>query len=930
MVDPAINAVIGNPLLATKIYTPRMHTGRVSRPRLIERLAQGIERKLTLISAPAGFGKTTLLAEWLAVTSDGQRSAGWVSLDQSDNEPTLFWAYFITALQKVHSEVGESALSLLRSPQPPPIESILTRLINEISAIEEDSSTGSGRGIVLVLDDYHVIDAQPIHSAIAFFIDHLPPQMHLVIASRADPPLPLSRLRARGELTELRATDLNFTPDEAASFLNEVMSLDLSAADVAALEARTEGWIAALQLAALSMRGREDATEFISAFAGDDRYIVDYLVEEVLQRQPESIRSFLLQTSILERLCGPLCDAVTGQENGKAMLEALERGNLFVVPLDDKRHWYRYHHLFSDVVHAFSMEEQPDQIPALHRRASEWYQQNGLLPDAVRHALTAEDFERAAVLVEMAWPAILKGFQTSTWLGWVEALPHDLVTARPVLSVGHAWTLLDAGELEAADARLHDAELQLGITAESSDRPRAISAESVVVSEEEFQSLSASIANARAYHAQAVGDASVAIEHARHALDLLPEGDHYWRGTAMLFMSRSHWTKGELVEAQSLSASAIASFEAAGNSYFQIVSTVLAGDVARTQGRFGAAMTAYERSLHLATGGVDPIQLGTTDTFVGLSEIQRERGDLDMATRQLQRASELGEQAVLPGGESRSCVAMARIRMSQGDLNSALDLLDKAERLYKRDTVPNVHPVAALKARIWLAQDRLDKAWGWANEQGLSVVDDLSYLREFEHITLVRVLMARYLEDQTDSSIGQVMSLLERLLKAADEAGRTGSVIEILVLQSLAYKAQGNLPNALVQLERALRLAEPEGFVRIFVDEGEAMRILLRHAAADGIAMAYAGRLLAAFGVDEQPADATSKRSGASMLAEHLTERESEILRLISVGMTNQEIAGQLVISVATVKRHITNIYGKLGVSHRTQATARANELRLL
>jgi LuxR family maltose regulon positive regulatory protein len=354
--------VAGILLLETKLYIPKWRPGLVSRPRLIERLHQGIERKLTLVSAPAGFGKTTLLAEWVAAAPASERPVAWVSLDQGDNAPAFFWAYFITALQKVQSGVGERALSLLHLPQPPPIESVLATLINEINAIEDD--------FALILDDYHVVDAQPVHSAIAFLLDHLPPQMHLIIASRADPPLPLARLRGRGELTELRVADLRFTPDEAAAFLNEVMGLDISAADVAALEKRTEGWIAGLQLAALSMQGREDVPGFVAAFSGDDRYILDYLVEEVLQRQPERVRSFLLQTSILDRLSGPLCDAVTDRKNGKGMLEVLERGNLFVVPLDDKRQWYRYHHLFADVLHAHSMAEQPDRVlPCIDGRA---------------------------------------------------------------------------------------------------------------------------------------------------------------------------------------------------------------------------------------------------------------------------------------------------------------------------------------------------------------------------------------------------------------------------------------------------------------------------------------------------------------------------------------------------------------------------------
>ena len=919
MVDSAGHAVAASPLLETKLYVPKWRTGLVSRPRLIKRLDQGAGRKLTLVSAPPGFGKTTLLAEWLAATPASARSAGWVSLDQGDNDPALFWAYFITALQKVQAEVGERVLSLMHSPQPPPIESILTTLINEINAIEDD--------FALILDDFHVIDAQPIHQALAFLLDHLPARMHLVIASRSDPPLPLARLRGRGELTELRAADLRFTPVEAAVFLNDAMGLDLSAADVAVLETRTEGWIAGLQLAALSMRGREDVPGFIGAFAGDDRYIVDYLVEEVLQRQPERVRNFLLQTSILDRLSGPLSDAVTGQEDGKGMLEALERGNLFVVPLDDKRHWYRYHHLFADVLHAHSMEEQPDRLPTLHARASEWYEQNSLPADAVRHALAAEDFERAASLIELAARAMLGSSQEPTLLGWLKALPDELFRARPVLSVYYAFTF--GVESEAAEARLRGAERWLDATADTSERREALSAEMVVVDEEAFRSLRGSIPMARAYHAGALGDVPSTVKYAQQALDLLPEGDYLSRGTAAALLGIAYWTSGDLEAAHRTFADGMASLRTAGNIPWVVMGTPLLADIRMAQGRLHEAARTYEQSLRLATEQGEPVW-GTADLYVGLSELEQERNDLEAATQHLLRSKELGEHAGMPEHRHRWYIAMALVQSAQGDLDSALDLLDEAERLYIMGPDPVVRPIAALKTRIWITQGRTAEALGWVRDRGLSANDDLSYLREFEHITLARVLIARYKSDRVEPAIHEAVVLLERLLKAAEDGERTGSMIEILVQQALAHEAQGNTPPALASLERALTLAEPEGYIRTFVNEGEAMRNLLRHAAAGGIASSYTQRLLSAFDQPAQPASTPPGRPGARGLAEPLTEREAEILRLILVGMTNQEIAGQLVISVATVKRHITNIYGKLGVSHRTQATARANELNLL
>src|SRR5437588_3044764 len=457
-------------ILATKLYLPRLRPNVVSRPRLLERLNAGLQRKLILISAPAGFGKTTLIREWVEGI---ERPIAWLSLDEGDNDPTRFLTYFVAALQTIAATLGEGVLGVLQSPQPPPTESILTALLNEITTLPDQ--------FVLVLDDYHVIDAKPVDMVLTYLVEHLPPQMHLVIATREDPQLPLARLRARSHLTEVRAADLRFTASEAAAFLNQVMGLSLSAEDIAALEDHTEGWIAGLQLAALSMQGHQDVPGFIRAFAGDHRYIVDYLVAEVLERQPEGVRSFLLQTAILDRLSGSLCDAVTGQEEGNARLEALERGNFFVVPLDDQRHWYRYHHLFAEVLSARLMAEQPAQVATLHRHASAWYEQHGSVADAIRHALAAEDFGRVADLVELAVPAMARSRQEATVLGWLKALPDELVHCRPVLSVDYAGALLSSGQLEGVEARLRDAERWLDTTADKTELALAPAAEMGVV-----------------------------------------------------------------------------------------------------------------------------------------------------------------------------------------------------------------------------------------------------------------------------------------------------------------------------------------------------------------------------------------------------------------------------------------------------------------
>jgi LuxR family transcriptional regulator, maltose regulon positive regulatory protein len=913
IVDSSGQSAAVGPLLETKLYVPGRHPGLLSRPRLIERLNQGAQRKLTLVSAPAGSGKSTLVAEWVAAS---RRAAAWISLDPGDSNPALFWTYVVTALRTARPDVGESALSWLSSARPPAIEWVLTSLINEISAKDQH--------VTVILDDYHVIDAEPIHRAVAFLLEHLAPQMHLVIATRSDPPVPLARLRARGELTEVRAFDLRFTPEEAAAFLNEAKGLGLSAADVAILEARTEGWIVGLQLAALSMQGREDLPGFIRAFAGDDRYIVDYLVDEVLHRQPDRVRTFLLQTSVLDRLSAPLCDALTGRDDGRGMLEALERDNLFVVPLDDKRHWFRYHHLFADVLRARALAEQPHQVSVLHQRASAWYERNGLPSDAIRHALAAEDFGRAADLLERAGRAMLTTRQDA-FLDWLKALPDEVIRARPVLGVYYAVALL-SDDLEAAEARLRDAE---GLLDRASERLEAAAVEMVVVDDEGFRSLPGSMAIVRAYLAGARGDVPETVRYARQALGLLPEGDALWRGAAGALLGLAHWTSGDLDEAYQAFAEGLASLRMTGDVTHEITNAYVLANIRAAQGRLREATRIYERALDLAAGLGGSVPPPTADLYVGLSELCHEHNDLDAASRYLRSSKELGEHGGLPENRYRWYVGMARIAEAQGDLDRALDLLDEAQQLYVRSPDPEVRPVAAVKARVWIRQGRLAEALGWAHERGLSVGDELSYLREFEHITLARLLLARHRSDRGESAHREIRALLDRLEQAAEHGRRPGSLIEVLVLQALTHQAQGDVIRARVPLERALTLAEPEGYVRTFVDEGEAMRALLGHATADGPGGAYARRLLSAFG---EPAQfpSTSLQAVSAELAEPLTRREVEVLRLIAAGLRNQEIADQLCLSVSTVKRHIANAYGKLGVGHRTEALVRANELNLL
>jgi LuxR family transcriptional regulator, maltose regulon positive regulatory protein len=723
-----------------------------------------------------------------------------------------------------------------------------------------------------------------------------------------------------------------------------VMDLDLSSEDVAVLETRTEGWIAGLQLAALSLRGHEDIARFITTFSGDNRYIVDYLVDEVLQRQPERVRGFLLQTSILDRLSGPLCDAVTAQNDSRVLLDALERGNLFVVPLDDTRHWFRYHHLFADVLAAHALQEQPAHVPILHQRASAWYADNGFPADAIRHALAAKDFARAAGLLELAWPTMDARFQAATWLGWAKALPDDLFRVRPVLTVAYAWALLNGGELEPAEARLGDAERWLDSSTERSERPQApsspsvtkMASERVIVDEAQFRTLPASIATARAYLVQARGDVAGSVTYGRRALELLPAEDHLRRGPAAALLGLTHWARGDLEAAHRAISDAMANFQKVGNLHFAISGTFGLADIRMAQGRLREAVRTYTQALQLALEQGEPLLRGTADLYVGLSELYREQGDLESARAHLRRGEELGDQAALPDWRYRLYRVQARLQETEGDLAGALDRLDEAERHYYRTPLPDVRPLAALRTRMWVAQGRLRDALRWVQEQGLSVDDELSYVREFDHITLARVLITEYTRDRADRLIREATRLLERLQQAAEAGGRMGSVIEIGVLQALAEWAQGNLAAALVALERALRLAEPEGYVRIFVDEGPPMARLLSAAAAHGIMPDYIGRLLAAFATVEAEAQPRTDKgdmapaSPAQPLIEPLSAREVEILQLIAQGLSNGEIGARLFLAVSTVKGHNRNIFDKLQVQRRTEAVARARKLGLL
>jgi LuxR family maltose regulon positive regulatory protein len=946
----------GVPLLRTKFHAPSPRPNLVPRPRLIQRLDEGLRRghRLTLISAPAGFGKTTLIVEWLRQLEDSsppERSVdevptdegpveskcavAWLSLDDDDNNPTRFFTYLIAAIDRVQAGVGTDARALLQSPQPPPLKVVLTMLLNSLATMPAD--------LVLVLDDYHVIEGGKVHGALAFLLDHLPSQAHLVIASRTDPPLPLARLRSRGQFTEIRAADLRFSPEEAATFLNHIMGLNLRTESITALEARTEGWIAGLQLAAVSMRGRgaEGISDFITAFSGSHRHVIDYLAEEVMAQQPNEIHDFLCQTAILNRLTAPLCDAVTEREDGHLILKKLDHENLFLVPLDDERRWYRYHHLFADFLRSHLNQDLPDQVPELHRRAARWCERNGLPAEAVDHALRAEDFERAARLIEHTAQALLMRGETTTLLRWFEALPDTLLHSRADLCISYAAALVVAGQLDAAHPLLDWAErtLELGSSDVGDQHPQAGLVGQLLALRAALTALQGDL-----------DDFPHAAELARRASECLPKDDVFMNSVVTWLAGFTHYFDQDTAATSRLLAENIEVSQATGNVLLAALSIYMSGYLQVMQGHLHRARNVFMQGLQLAQvdsqpldiGEQVPMPLGASLIYQGLGEIAREQNALDDAERYLRKSIELAEQWGNAEPLADSYVAMARTKQAQGDGQGANAVIRKARLMARENKVSplTARLVEAYRARLLVAQGELEGTARWAasladaheasGDEGEDEEGQISlYVRGVEQNTLARLYIAqRKFEEAT--------GLLEPLLTALTEAGWTGLTVEVLALQALARYSQDKTNEALAILGRALSLGQPEGYVRVFVDEGAPMAGLLRQAAVRGLAPGYANELLAAF-ESQAPGLRVAERDVVradlqpqAHLIEPLTGRELEVLELIVAGLSNREIAERLYIAVSTVKTHINNVYGKLDVSSRTQAIARANELNLL
>jgi LuxR family transcriptional regulator, maltose regulon positive regulatory protein len=897
--------------VATKVSVPRTRPDRLARSRLLQRLNEGMARELILVCTPAGFGKSTLLADWATSAS---WPVAWLSLDPDDNDPARFWRYVTAALGRVAGGLAEGVLPLLTGPTVVSGQGVVVALINQLEAASEEYA--------LVIDDYHVIESPSIHDGMAFLLSHLPPRLHVLIASRSDPPLPLVRFRARGQLAELRAADLRFTTQESAAFLLEVWKLDLSPEAVAALETRTEGWAVGLQLAALWLQGRPNPDAFLHAFTGTHRYVLDYLSEEVLERQPARVQTFLLETSILERLSGPLCDAVTGGADGQDMLEELERANLFLVSLDEERRWWRLHHLFGDLLRVRLQRAQADRVPELHRRAAAWSQQQGLVDEAVRHALAAGDTIWATRLTEQHLGGTLRRGESVTLQRWLSLLPDDAVRSRPALCLAKGLMQLHLGHLDVVERLLAHAERAFAVRAERQELEVPTDGGMVV-------EVPAAIALLRAELASARGDPEQTAEFARSALAQLAEEERGPRLWGRWLQLLADWMSGQMEQAESGFAQILAEARTTADPHPLTTSCHTLGWVQQDRGRLGAALRTYQEGLRFATEGGRFLPFHAGEAHVGLAQVLYARNQLDDALQHVTEGIQLTRQVVEFRLPAFGLVSQAWIRHARGDADGALEAIDEACRLLPAtDVVTMFSPAQTERAGLLLAQGRAEEAARWTEERGLREDDELSYPRERDYLVLARVLLAQH-------QPGRALDLLERLDAVAEAQSRAGSLIELRALRSLALQAVGDHQGALSLLAEALALGRPEGYVRVFADEGPPMAALLRKLVAEGrrgvlrVRIDYLGRILRGTEKRGVPADPETPALTAG-LAAPLTGRELQVLQLLAAGRGNQEIAKELVVTLETVKKHVSHVFDKLGAVNRVQAVAHARELGLI
>jgi LuxR family maltose regulon positive regulatory protein len=914
-------------LLVTKLAIPLIRSDLVARPRLTHQLQHGIQRPLTLIAAPAGFGKTTVLSAWLEQASF---LAAWVSLEHDDDDLVRFWSYVFAALARVHSGSSTSALALLQGSDPqqsPPMETILTVWINELAALLHEE-------VALILDDYHLITAPSIHRSVTYLLDHLPPRLHLVIATRADPPLPLARLRTRGHLTEIRAADLRFTSLETTALLTRIPGLPLSREDIAALEARTEGWIAGLQLAVLSLQGRADISASLKALTGSQRYIIDYLAEEVLARQPEPLQTFLLRTAILERLQGSLCEAVIGEDgteaSGQVMLEQVEQANLFLMPLDEERLWYRYHQLFAEALRHRLQRAHPALVPELHRRASSWYEQHGLIRDAISHALAVPDFTLAARLIEQAFNTLVRRGEIATLQRWAAALPEEMVRSNIELAILQGWLLFVSGKHDEALHHLQEIEQAFGLNQIdlSAGEQQTLPAQSF-----NRAAISGRVAAIRASIALSRGDLPRAIALSHQALSSLPK-ESMARSYVAGYLGKAYYYGGEIEAAsQALEEACRISWEV--NHVYGLFLVLY--DLAHLhirQGHLSQADQICRQALKRSRdqGRNQPAQ---GSALVVRGYLAREWNDLDTAASLLREGIQFCEQTANTRVIVQASIELAFLHQAQGDAAGARALMQQAVQRAEwqhRSLSRGTQEVEAYQAWLFLMQGDETAASRWVQRCDLSLDQELNHLREREYLTLVRILIAQH-------NLDVAAQWLAKLLQLAETQGRTGSTIEILMLQAEMLQASGEIGRAMEQLARALSLAEPEGYLRLFVDEGPPLARLLvqmRRRLSDGQSGStdYRENLLALLGgtseEDELQEAFAGAEPGTALLDEALSERELAVLRLIVAGCSNREIADRLVIAVSTVKWYVNAIYGKLQVESRTKAIARARELHIV
>jgi LuxR family transcriptional regulator, maltose regulon positive regulatory protein len=909
-------------LLATKLHVPRRRPGFVPRPRLVGRLEEGLARGLVLICAPAGSGKTVLLADW---ARHGGRPAAWLSLDVSDNDPARFWRHVVAALGQACPGIGELAGPVLGPLEASSPDGLVMALINELAADPREDE------LLLVLDDYHLIDSQPVHGSLLFLLEHLPPGLRMVLASRSDPPLSLARLRAGGQLAELRAAELRFTADEAAALLREAIGADLPGTAVATLTARTEGWAAGLQLAGLSLRGQADTAGFVAAFSGSHRYILDYLTGEVLERQNPQVREFLLETSVLERLTGELCDAVTGRAGSQAMLADIERAGLFLVPLDEVRGWWRYHHLFADLLRARLQAEQPGRVQALHRAAAAWCQEHDLADDAVRHALAAGEAAWAARLVERHVEELLGRSEGVTLRRWLSALPAQAVRARPRLCLAQAYGAAQGFQLEALEALLDDAERAFAVSGDEPYEPSLGPPQGDSV----LANVPAGIAFLRASLARLRGDAALAAGYNRQALARLGEDDWFMRSFVHWSQAVTDWLDGRLGPAERGLAEVLAERRAVGALFAGFLPMRVwydLGEVQRAQGNLDAALATYQQALDTFGESSQPALTGPT--HVGLAQVLYERNELTAALDHATRGVTLCRQLAFTSALATGLAIVGRIRHAQGDAAGALEAMGEAGQAgLSPQVITLFNPVPSQRARLLLAQGDTAAAARWTQQRGLRPDDEPGYPQERDYLVLARVLLA---QDRP----GQALTLLDQLLAPAATGGRIGSVIEIRALQALAHQASRDEPAAMAALVEALTLSCPQGHVRVFADEGPPMGALLgqlvaahraKQAPARPIPLSCLARLVQAFDGNLNAAAALRPELGTVPgLIEPLTGRELEVLRLLAAGKSNQRIAHDLFVALDTVKKHVTHVLGKLGAANRTEAVARARDLGLI